>query len=846
MKLNCCTSPSPTGRDGVGRTKIMAKKTEEVKLDLSGQNVNGVVNRNIVDEMKESYLDYAMSVIASRALPDVRDGLKPVHRRILYSMHQNGLTPSAKFRKSATVVGDVLGSYHPHGDSSVYEAMVKLAQDFSTRYPLVAGQGNFGSIDGDGAAAYRYTEARMAKITLDLLKDIEKETVDFQPNFDGTKKEPKVLPTRVPNLLLNGTLGIAVGMATNIPPHNLGELIDATNHLIENEDATNEDLAKIVKGPDFPTGGIIYNKEDIKHAYATGRGGVVNRGVAEIVELKNEQFQIIITEIPYRVVKDQFIEKIAELVHEKKIEGIKGLRDESAKDIRIVIDLKNGAHPQKVLNFLYKHTELEKTFHFNVVALVDGVPQTLSLRDCLTEFVKHRVEVVRRRSEYELKQAKAREHILLGLKKALDHIDEVIKTIRASKDVTEAHKNLMSKFKFSTLQTTAILEMRLQRLANLERKKIEDELKEVQKLIAYLEELLASKKKMLKLISTELEEVKQNYGDPRRTKVVSSAVGEMSDEDLIPDEETVLVYTKGGYVKRTDPEEYRMQKRGGVGSMDVEVKEEDFVTHLLSATTHNEVLFFSDRGRAYQIKMFDIPEGKRATRGKSIANFLQLGDTEKVTSILAMPKDVKHPEKFSMYLITKLGQAKRVALDSFTDVRRSGILAIGLDQGDELLAALFVEPGDTVILTSREGQSIRFDQDDIRVMGRAAGGVRAMNLDKNDRIVSADVVKKGKEKESELLVMTAHGYGKKTEMSEYKVQNRGGSGIKTVKVTDKTGELICAKIVTPEVEQIIAMSKKSQVIKIDAHTVPSLGRDTQGVRIMKPRDGDQLASMTIL
>jgi DNA gyrase subunit A len=824
----------------------MAKKQEEVKLDLSGQNVEGIVNRNIIDEMKESYLDYAMSVIASRALPDVRDGLKPVHRRILYSMHQNGLTPSAKFRKSATVVGDVLGSYHPHGDSSVYEAMVKLAQDFSTRYPLVAGQGNFGSIDGDGAAAYRYTEARMAKITLDLLKDIEKETVDFQPNFDGTKKEPKVLPTRVPNLLLNGTLGIAVGMATNIPPHNLGELIDATNHLIENEDATNEDLAKIVKGPDFPTGGIIYNKEDIKHAYATGRGGVVNRGVAEIVELKNEQFQIVITEIPYRVVKDQFIEKIAELVHEKKIEGIKGLRDESAKDIRIVIDLKNGAHPQKVLNYLYKHTELEKTFHFNVVALVDGVPQTLSLRDCLNEFIKHRVEVVRRRSEFELKQAKAREHILLGLKKALDHIDEVIKTIRASKDVTEAHKNLMSKFKFSTLQTTAILEMRLQRLANLERKKIEDELKEVQKLIAYLEELLASKKKMLKLISTELEEVKQNYGDPRRTKVVASAVGEMSDEDLIPDEETVLVYTKGGYVKRTDPEEYRMQKRGGVGSMDVEVKEEDFVTHLLSATTHNEVLFFTDRGRAYQIKMFDIPEGKRATKGKSIANFLQLGDSEKVTSILAMPKDVKHPEKFSMYLITKLGQAKRVALDSFTDVRRSGILAIGLDAGDELLAALFVEPGDTVILTSREGQSIRFDQDDIRVMGRAAGGVRAMNLDKNDRIVSADVVKKGKEKESELLVMTAHGYGKKTELSEYKVQNRGGSGIKTVKVTDKTGELICAKVVTPEVEQIIAMSKKSQVIKIDAHTVPSLGRDTQGVRIMKPRDGDQLASMTIL
>lgn len=838
------------------KLKNMAKKEDKASGDKGGMRLDfgdvgtlengGIVSRGIVDEMKESYLDYAMSVIASRALPDVRDGLKPVHRRILYSMHQNGLTPSAKFRKSATVVGDVLGSYHPHGDSSVYEAMVKLAQDFTTRYPLVSGQGNFGSIDGDGAAAYRYTEARMAKITMEMMHDIEKDTVDFRPNFDGTKKEPSVLPTRVPNLLLNGTLGIAVGMATNIPPHNLGELIDATNCLIDNDEATAEDLLEFVKGPDFPTGGIIYNKEDIKHAYATGRGGVVSRGVAEIVEGKADQFQIIITEIPFRVVKDGFVESIANLVHEKKLEGIKGLRDESAKDIRIVIDLKNGAHPQKVLNFLYKHTELEKTFHFNIVALVDGVPQTLSLKDCLVEFIKHRQEVVKRRSEYELKQALAREHILLGLKKALDHIDEVIKTIRASKDVTEAHKNLMKKFDFSTLQATAILEMRLQRLANLERKKIEDELKEVQKLIAYLKDLLSSVKKMLKVVQKELTEVKEAFADKRRTKVVASAVGTMSDEDLIPDEDCVLVYTKGGYVKRTDPDEYRMQKRGGVGSMDVEVKEEDFVTHLLSATTHNDLLFFTDKGRAYQIKMFDIPEGKRATRGKSIQNFIQLGDNEKVTSILAMPKDVKNAHKHSMYLVTKLGQAKRVALDSFTDVRRSGILAIGLDSGDELLMALFVEDKDTVILTSRDGQSIRFDQDDIRVMGRAAGGVRAMNLDKNDRLVSADVVKKTQEKESELLVMTANGYGKKTSLDEYKVQNRGGGGIKTVKVTDKTGELICAKVVTPQIEQIIAMSKKSQVIKIDAATVPSLGRDTQGVRIMKPRDGDMLASMTIL
>jgi DNA gyrase subunit A len=528
------------------------------------------------------------------------------------------------------------------------------------------------------------------------------------------------------------------------------------------------------------------------------------------------------------------------------MEGIKAMRDESTTDIRIVLDLKNGAQPQKVLNFLYKHTELEKSFHYNMVALVDGVPQTLSLKEILDEFIKHRQDVVRRRTLFELDKAKAREHILIGLKKALDHIDEIIKLIKASKDVATAHAGLMSKFKFSSIQATAILEMKLQRLANLERQKIEDELKEIQKLIAYLEELLASEKKMLKLIQKELNEVKEAYGDVRRTKVIAAAVGHMSDEDLIPDEESVLVYTKGGYVKRTDPEEYRMQRRGGVGSMDVDVKEEDFVMNLLSASTHNDLLFFTDKGRAYQIKMYDLPEGKRATRGKHVSNFISLAENEKITSILAMPKDVKKSTKtVSMYLVTKLGQAKRVAMDSFTDVRRSGILAIGLDAGDELLAALFVEVGDSVILTSKDGQSIRFDQDDIRIMGRAAGGVRAMNLDKNDRIVSADVIKKNA-KDAEILVMTEHGYGKKTPESEYKIQNRGGSGIKTVKVTDKTGELIVARVVTPETEQIIAMSKKSQVIKIDANTVPSLGRDTQGVRIMKPRDGDSIASLTLL
>ena len=669
--------------------------------------------------------------------------------------------------------------------------------------------------------------------------------MDFIPNYDGTKKEPSVMPTRVPTLLLNGTLGIAVGMATNIPPHNLGEVIDATVHMIDNDDATIEDLLEHVKGPDFPTGGYAYNKADIAHAYATGRGGVVTRGKAEIVETKADQYQIVITSIPFRVVKENLLMGIADLVQEKKIEGIKGMRDESTKDIRVVIELKSNAQPQKILNFLYKHTELEKSFHYNMVALVDGVPQTLSLKEMLDNFILHRQTVVRRRSEFDLKKAKDREHILVGLKKALDHIDEIIKLIKASKDVASAHKALCDKFKFSPIQATAILEMKLSRLANLERQKIEDELGELQKLIAYLEDLLSSEKKILKVVRTELLEVKEIYGDKRKTTIIAAPLGQMSDEDLIPDEESVLVYTKGGYVKRTDPSEYRTQKRGGVGSMDIDTKEEDFVTMLISTSTHSDVLFFTDSGKVYQIKMHELPEGKRATRGKSIMNFIQLGEKEKITSILPMPKDIKKSSKYNLCMVTKRGYAKRAAMDSFTDVRRSGIIAIGLDAGDELLAALFVEEGDTVILASRDGQSIRFAEDQVRVMGRSAGGVTAMKLDKGDVIIDADVVKKN-QKDAQLLVMTSNGYGKKTPIDEYKIQNRGGSGIKTVKVTEKIGELITAKIVTPEIEEIIAMSRKSQVIKIDASTVPSLGRDTQGVRIMKPREGDSLASITCL
>jgi len=804
-----------------------------------------VLSRSIVTEMKESFIDYAMSVITDRALPDVRDGLKPVHRRILYAMNNMGLSASAKFRKSATVVGDVLGNFHPHGDASVYDAMVKMAQDFSTRYPLVLGQGNFGSIDGDNAAAYRYTEAKMSKVASELMFDIEKNTVDFRPNYDGTKKEPIVLPATAPNLLLNGTLGIAVGMATNIPPHNLGELCDAVAYLVDNKDATTEDLLQFVKGPDFPTGGIAFNQKDIAHAYATGRGGVVTRGVAEITESKLGVFQIIITEIPYRVNKATLIEKIAELVRDKKIEGIKGLRDESAKDIRIAIDLKSGSQPQKILNTLYKHTQLEETFHFNLVALVNGIPQTLSLKGILTEFVAHRVEVVRRRTEFDLAKAEDREHILLGLKKALDHIDAIIKLIRASKTVEDAHKALMKEFKFSDRQATAILEMRLQKLAGLERKKIEDELTEVQALIADLKAILASPKKMLSIIKKELAELQQKYGDERRTKIVKHGAKIFSQEDLIADEENALVLTAGGYIKRTNPDEYKAQKRGGVGVVDLNTKEEDFVTHFLTASTHSDLLFFTDKGKAYQIKMYDIPEGKRATRGKSIMNFISLGSEEKITSILPVPKDSKEKDSLSLIMVTKNGVGKRVAAKSFSDVRGSGIIAIKLTSDDLLVSASLVDRGDSVVIVTTEGQSIRFKESDAREMGRSAGGVRLMKLSKGDFVIAAQVSKKDFEKPM-LLVIYQNGYGKKTDLEEYKIQNRGGSGIKTGNVTSKTGNVIASAIVTPLEEEIVAISKKGQVIRTSIAEIPELGRQTQGVRIMRLRDGDSIASLICL
>ena len=818
----------------------MAKEPEK---NTGSEPHRGVIGQNISDEMRKSYIDYAMSVITARALPDVRDGLKPVHRRILFAMFRNGLTASAKFRKSATVVGEVLGNYHPHGDTSVYDSMVKMTQDFSYRYPLVLGQGNFGSIDGDAAAAYRYTEAKMSRLSEELLRDLDKETVSWQPNYDATKQEPMVLPSAVPNLLLNGTLGIAVGMATSIPPHNLREVVDATSYLIDNPEAGNDELLQFVKGPDFPTGGVAFNQKDIQHAYVNGKGGVVVRGDADIVEDKKGNFQIVITSIPYRVNKSELIKKIADLVHEKKLEGIRDLRDESSKDIRVVVELKNGAQPQKVLNYIYKHTQLEEAFHYNMVALVDGVPQTLSLRGMLEAFVGHRKEVVRRRAEFDLRKAEEREHILLGLKKALDHIDEIIKTIRAAADVPTAHAALMARFKFSDRQTTAILEMRLQKLAGLERKKIEDELAEVQALIEELRTLLGSPKKILATIKKELSEISEKYGDDRRTKVVKGGVKIISVEDLVPEEESVLVLTQGGYIKRTNPEEYHKQRRGGVGVVDLDTKEEDFVTIFLTASTHSDVLFFTDKGKAYKMKMFELPEGRRATKGKSIMNFLSLTDAERVTSVLALPKEKK--EGLSMLLTTKQGTAKRVSAESFFDVRRSGLIAINLDEGDELISATFIEKGDTATIVTALGQSIHFKANDIREMGRSAAGVRAIKLGKNDYVIAAGAVI-SEQKDPCMLVVSEIGYGKRTKLKEYKIQKRGGSGIKTAKVTAKTGKLVAAQLVDSDEGELVVMSKKGQVIRTDLKEVPILGRQTQGVRVMRLREGDSIASLIVL
>ena len=803
--------------------------------------------RAITDEVRKSYLDYAMSVIVSRALPDVRDGLKPVHRRILYSMWSTGLKASAKFRKSATVVGEVLGKYHPHGDTAVYDTMVRMAQDFSLRYPLVWGQGNFGSMDGDSAAAYRYTEAKLSAIAEEMLFDIEKDTVNFIPNFDGMHKEPVVLPAKLPQLLANGTVGIAVGMATNIPPHNLSELVDGIAYLIENPDASTEDLLKFIKGPDFPTGGIIYNAKDIREAYATGRGKITTRAKAEIIETKAGMFQIVATEITYLTNKSTLIQKIAELVKDGKLQGIKDLRDESDKDgVRIVVELKKEAFPQKVLNKLYSLTDFQKNFNMNMLALVNGIePQVLNLKSILEQFVAHREIVVIRRTRFELEKARDRAHILEGLKTALDHIDEVIAVIKKSPDKETAKTRLMKSFRLSDRQTDAILEMRLQTLAGLERKKIEDELAEKRKLIAELEDLLGSRSKLMKLVKTELLDLKEKYGDARKTKVVRSGIGEFKQEDLIPNEEAIITLSHDGYVKRMNPSVYRVQKRGGKGVIGATTHEGDAIAKVLGIMTHDNLMFFTDTGKVFQTKAYEIPESSRTAKGQAIVNFLQMSPEERITALIAFNKD----DNFKyLFMATERGTIKKTKLEDFENVRRSGLIAINLEKGDMLGWVAPTTGSDHIVFTTSEGQAIRFKESDARPMGRGAGGVRGIKLDASDKVVGMNIVR-AEGKDLELLILSESGFGKRTELKHYKLQRRGGSGMKTAKVTPKIGRLVGAQVIhkddAPE-SDLIATSRKGTIIRIPLKSVPLLSRVTQGVRVMRPQSGDGVASFTVL
>lgn len=819
-------------------------------------DIGKIQKREIIDEMKESYLDYAMSVIISRALPDVRDGFKPVHRKILYAMHSMGLAHSAKFRKSAAVVGDVIAKYHPHGDVAVYDSMVRMAQSFSLRYPLVDGQGNFGSIDGDNAAAYRYTEARLTKIAEEMLFDIGKDTVDFVDNYDGSRQEPVVLPSLLPQLILNGAVGIAVGMATNIPPHNLSEVVDALIYLIDNPEPSLEDLMRFIKGPDFPTGGSIYDKKAILQAYATGKGPIVNRAKTEIVETKKETFQIIIQEMTYQVNKASLIQKIAELVKDKKIEHIRDVRDESDRDgIRVVIELKSGSQPQKVLNKLFKYTDLQKTFHMNMLCLVDGIqPQVLGLKGALEKFLEYRKVIITRRTKFDLEKTKQRVHILLGLSKALKNIDAVIETIKKSKDRETAHKNLKIRFKFTDEQATAILEIKLQTLAGLERKKIDDELKEKQDFIEYLEGLLRSPKKILGVIKNDFLNLKEKYSDNRRTKVFVSPVGEFKEEELVPEEEAVITLTQGGYIKRSSPKMFKTQKRGGKGIIGITTREEDVTTHFIGASTHDDILFFTDSGRVFKTKVYEVPEAGRTARGQALVNIVQISSTEKVTAVFTLKKESSSkkesdvslpPAPKYLFMATKNGIIKKVDINEFKEVRKSGLIAIKLRKEDILGWVRPTFGKDDVILITAKGQSIRFKEGDSRPMGRAAAGVTGIRLKADDKIIAMDVAEeeKIKTKGVKLLIVTEKGFGKKTDLKFYKKQRRGGSGIKTAKITKKNGDLVVAKIIVEEEGDLIAISKKGQVIRMNLKDIPNRGRATQGVRVMRIASGDGVASV---
>jgi DNA gyrase subunit A len=817
-------------------------------------DIGKLQHTEITAEMKRAYLDYAMSVIVSRALPDVRDGLKPVHRRILFAMHEMNLSHSAKYSKSAKIVGEVMGKYHPHGDVPIYDSLVRLAQDFSMRYPLIDGQGNFGSMDGDPPAAMRYTEARMASITSEMLMDIEKDTVNYVQNFDATLKEPIFLPSLLPNLLLMGSEGIAVGMATKIPPHNLTEVVDALVHVIGkakielepfsiHSDVTVDELLEFIKGPDFPTAGAIYDWTEIKNVYATGRGRIVIRGKAEIEDIGQGKSAVIITELPYQVNKALLVARIADLAKEKKIDGISDLRDESDRQgIRVVVELKRDAAPKRVLNNLFKQTSLQTTFPANIVALVDGTPQTLNLKTILEEFIKHRYLVVKRRSEFELAQAKARLHILEGLKIAVDNIDAVIKTIRQSKDQEDAKANLMKKFKLTDIQATAILDMQLRRLAALERQKIEDEYKMVKETIAYLEDLLAHPKKMLTVIKDELVKLKERYKDERRTKVYKGKVGEFSEEDLIQNEPTVITLTDTGYIKRQSTMSFRTQQRGGKGIIGMTTKEEDTIRSIMYAETHDNLLFFTNRGKVYQTKVYEINESSRTSKGTAIVNLLNIESGEKVESFLPYKKN----DRFTyVTLATRNGTIKKTKLTEFDNIRKSGILAIKLEKGDELVWSNLTGKEDDIFLFTRDGKCIRFNEGQVRPMGRNTMGVRGISIGKEDKVIQMDLIPKSSK--PFILTIMQNGYGKKTSTEQFPKQGRGGKGVKVAEVTSKTGKIASTQVISEKAKELIVTSKKGQIVKMDIKDIPALSRSTQGVILMRfSKEADTVASATCI
>jgi len=849
------------------------------------QNIGKIKPVEITEELKKSYLDYAMSVIVARALPDVRDGLKPVHRRILYTMYQMGLSHPAKHTKSAKIVGETMGKYHPHGDMAIYDALVRLARDFSMRYPLVDGQGNFGSLDGDPPAAMRYTETRLAPLAQELLTEIEKNTVDFTDNFDATLKEPLFLPAKIPNLLLMGSEGIAVGMATKIPPHNLSEVIDALVFMIKkgkittnpsseikkinltDQDLVNSalqakletdisvaELLKFIKGPDFPTGGIVYNKNDILQAYSTGRGKIIVRGVVNIEETKGEKFIIVIREIPYQVNKARLVAKIAQLVKEKRIEGVADIRDESDRHgTRVVLELKKYAKPKVIVNHLYKYTQLQTSFPLNMVSLVDGIPQTLNLKQILLEFVHHRQQIVVRRTAFELEAAKRRAHILEGLKIALDNLDAVIETIKKSSTAEAAKTNLMKKFNLTEIQAQAILDMQLRRLAALERKKIEDEYKKIKKQIEYLTSLLTSPQKVLKVITEELLQLKEKYGDSRKTKIVPQAAKEFSEEDLVPKESCLVILTKGGYIKRLPPATYRSQRRGGKGVLGMTTKETDEILYLFPCETHDNILFFTDKGRVFSARAWDIPEGSRHAKGQAVINFINIEQEEKIQAVLPIKNN--NGEIKYLLMATKNGIVKKTKISAFSNIRSSGIIAIKLESNDQLCWVKPTSGQDEVFLVTYSGKSIRFKEADIRPTGRDTRGVKGINLKKNDWVVSMEVLKKNVKKPKDkrrkffqdILVVSEKGLGKRTPLEQHPVQKRGGVGVKVANIIQKTGKVVCGRLVTQEIDQVILTSKKAQVIKLPLKNIPRLNRDTQGVILMRFSDPqDSVAAVACL